>query len=66
MSVTEYETQFTKLSQFALELVATEQKRKWQFIQGLNLDIKETLAALQINTFIETLDLAQRVENAKS
>ena len=66
MSVTEYETQFTKLSKFALELVATEQKRKWQFIQGLNLEIQETLAALQINTFIETLDIAQRVENAKS
>ncbi|XP_027077155.1 uncharacterized protein [Coffea arabica] len=45
LSVAEYETQFTKLSKFAPELVLTEQRRMRRFIQGLNLEIKEASAA---------------------
>ena len=37
-----------------------------RFIQGLNLEIQETLAADQVNTFIETLEQAQKIENAKA
>ncbi|XP_027178199.1 uncharacterized protein LOC113777365 [Coffea eugenioides] len=45
LSVAEYETQFTKLSKFAPELVLTEQRRVRRFIQGLNLEIQEASAA---------------------
>ena len=61
-NVAEYETQFTKLSKFAPDLVATEQRRVRQFVQGLNVKIQEALAAAQINTFIETLEKVQRIE----
>ena len=43
-SVAEYETQFTKLSKFASELVVTERRRVRRFIQGLNLEIQEETA----------------------
>ena len=38
LSVTEYETQFTRLSKFAPELVMTKQKRIRKFVQGLNIE----------------------------
>nr|XP_027109174.1 uncharacterized protein LOC113729046 [Coffea arabica] len=66
LSVAEYEEQFTKLFKFAPELVLTERKRIKKFIQGLNVEIQESLAAAQITTFTDVLDKAQRVENAKS
>ena len=44
LSVSEYETQFTKLSKFASKLVATKQRRVRRFIQGSNIEIQETLA----------------------
>ncbi|XP_071902640.1 uncharacterized protein [Coffea arabica] len=64
-SVAEYETQFTRLSKFALELVVSEQKRIRRFIQGLNVKIQKDLAAAQIDTFKDALDKAQRVEQAR-
>ncbi|XP_027156510.1 uncharacterized protein LOC113757397 [Coffea eugenioides] len=66
LSVGEYEERFTKLSKFAPKLVVTERKRIRRFIQGLNVEIQESLAAAQITTFTDALDKAQRVENAKS
>ena len=62
LSVFEYETQFIKLSKFAHELVATEQRRVRRVGQGLNVEIQETLAAAQINTFTEVLEKVQRIE----
>ncbi|XP_071923168.1 uncharacterized protein [Coffea arabica] len=59
LSVSEYETQFTKSSKFALELIATEQRRVRRFVQGLNVEIQEALAAAQINTFTEVLENVQ-------
>nr|XP_027109242.1 uncharacterized protein LOC113729112 [Coffea arabica] len=38
-TVAEYESQFTRLSKFALELILTEQRRVRRFIQGLNVEI---------------------------
>ena len=35
-------------------------------MQGLNVEIQETLAAAQITTFREALEKAQRVEFARS
>ncbi|XP_027157100.1 uncharacterized protein LOC113758443 [Coffea eugenioides] len=66
MSVTEYETQFTKLSKFAPELIATEPRKVRRFIQGLNVELQEALAAAQINTFTEVLEKAQRIETART
>ncbi|XP_071928149.1 uncharacterized protein [Coffea arabica] len=65
LSVAEYEERFTKLSKFAPELVVTERKRISRFIQGLNIEIQQSLAAAHITTFTDALDKAQRVENAK-
>ena len=36
-----------------------------RFVQGLNVEIQETLAAAQINTFIEVLEKTQRIEIAR-
>ena len=66
LSVAEYEERFTKLFKFAPELVLTERKRIRRFIQGLNVEIQESLAAAQITTFTDALDKAQRVDNVKS
>ena len=59
LSVAEYETKFIKLSKFTSELVVTEPRRVRRFIQGLNLEIQEALAAVQVNTFTEALEKAQ-------
>ena len=37
-----------------------------RFIQGLNLEIQEALAVVQVNTLTEALEKVQRIENAKA
>nr|XP_027066202.1 uncharacterized protein LOC113692058 [Coffea arabica] len=64
-SVAEYESQFTRLSKFAPELILTEQRRVQRFIQGLNVEIQKDLAVAQINTFSDAVEKALRVENAR-
>ena len=61
--VAEYESQFTKLSRFAPELVSTEPKRIRRFVQGLNVEIHEALAAAQLETFSQALEKAQRISS---
>ncbi|XP_027182032.1 uncharacterized protein LOC113780427 [Coffea eugenioides] len=39
LSISEYETQFTKLLKFTPELITTEQRRVRRFVQGLNVEI---------------------------
>ena len=56
LSVAKYQSQFTKLLKFAQKLVAIEQKRVRRFVQGLDVEIQEVLAATQINTFMEALE----------
>ncbi|XP_027184026.1 uncharacterized protein LOC113782333 [Coffea eugenioides] len=63
--VAEYESQFTRLSKFAPELIVTEQRRVRRFIQGLNVEIQKDLVVAQINTFSEAVEKALRVENAR-
>nr|XP_027101383.1 uncharacterized protein LOC113721873 [Coffea arabica] len=65
LSVAEYETQFTKLSRFAPDLVLTEQRRVRSFIQGLNVELQEALAAVQVDTISQALEKAQRIEAAR-
>ncbi|XP_027122175.1 uncharacterized protein [Coffea arabica] len=64
-SVAEYEGKFIKLSKYAPELVTNEQKRIRRFVQGLNVEIQEGLAAVQISMFTKVLGKAQRVESAR-
>ncbi|XP_071917014.1 uncharacterized protein [Coffea arabica] len=66
MSIAEYEVQFTKLSRFAPELIATEQRRVRRFVQGLNVELQEGLAAVRIDTFADAVERAQRVEVARA
>ncbi|XP_027169497.1 uncharacterized protein LOC113769232 [Coffea eugenioides] len=66
LSASEYETQFTKLSKFAPKLIVMEQRRVRRFVQGLNVEIQEALAAAQINTFTEVLEKTQRIEIARA
>nr|XP_027075952.1 uncharacterized protein LOC113699803 [Coffea arabica] len=66
MSVAEYEVQFTKLSRFAPELIATEQRRVRRFVQGLNVELQEGLAAVRIDTFADAVERAQRIEVARA
>nr|XP_027082214.1 uncharacterized protein LOC113704514 [Coffea arabica]XP_027102366.1 uncharacterized protein LOC113723509 [Coffea arabica] len=47
------------------ELVTNERKRIRRFVQGLNVEIQEGLAAAQISTFTEVLEKAQRVESVR-
>nr|XP_027100386.1 uncharacterized protein LOC113719373 [Coffea arabica] len=61
LSVSEDETQFTKLSKFAPELIATEPRKVRRFVQGFNVEIQEALTVAQINTFTEVLEKAQRI-----
>ena len=37
-----------------------------QFVQGLNVEIQETLAAAQINTFTKVFEKVQRIEIARA
>ena len=64
-TVAEHESQFTRLSKFALELIMAEQRRIRRFIQGLNVEIQKDLAVAQINAFSEVVKKDQRVENAR-
>ena len=60
-----YEGKFTNIFKYAPEFVVNERKRIIHFVQGLNVEIQEGLAAAQISTFIEVLEKAQRVESAR-
>ena len=64
-TVTEYESQFTRLFKFAPELIVTEQRRIKRFVQGLNVEIQKDLAVVQINTSGDAVEKVQRVENAR-
>ncbi|XP_027169400.1 uncharacterized protein LOC113769124 [Coffea eugenioides] len=64
-AVAEYESQFTCLSKFALELIMIKQRRIRRFVQGLNVKIQKNLAVAQINVFSEAVEKGQRVESAR-
>nr|XP_027122087.1 uncharacterized protein LOC113739038 [Coffea arabica] len=64
-SVAEYESQFTRLSKFAPELILTEQSRARRFLQGLNVEIQKGLAVTQITTFSDAVEKVLRSKNAR-
>ncbi|XP_071921773.1 uncharacterized protein [Coffea arabica] len=64
-TVAEYESQFTRLSKFALELIVTEQRRIRHFVQRLNVEIQKDPAVAQLSAFSDAVEKAQRVESAR-
>ncbi|XP_071906049.1 uncharacterized protein [Coffea arabica] len=63
--VAEYESQYTRLSKFAPELILAEHQRVRCFIRGLNVEIQKDLAIAQITTFSDAVEKALRAENAR-
>ena len=61
----EYESQFTRLSKFAPELIMTEQRWIRRFVQGLNVEIQKDLAVAQHKIFSDVVQKVQRVESAR-
>ena len=47
-------------------MVNTEIKRKRCFLQGLNGEIQDTLVTTRVETYIEIVEMAQRVEDSKA
>ncbi|XP_071933782.1 uncharacterized protein [Coffea arabica] len=64
-SMAKYESQFTRLSKFAPELILNEQRRARRFLQGLNVEIQKDLVVAQITTFSDAVEKALRSENAR-
>ncbi|XP_027174558.1 uncharacterized protein LOC113774193 [Coffea eugenioides] len=64
-TVTEYESQFTRLSKFAPELIMTEQRRIRCFVQGLNIEIQKNLIVAQLSAFSDAVEKTQRVKSAR-
>ncbi|KAA3480844.1 Gag-Pol polyprotein [Gossypium australe] len=62
MSVTEYEREFVRLSQYARECVSIEATMCKRFIEGLNEDIKLLVGILDINEFVVLVGRACKVE----
>ncbi|KAA3465966.1 DNA/RNA polymerases superfamily protein [Gossypium australe] len=62
MSVTEYEREFVRLSQYARECVSTEATMFKHFIEGLNEDIKLLVGILDLNEFVVWVEIAYRAE----
>ncbi|KAA3462026.1 Gag-Pol polyprotein [Gossypium australe] len=58
MSVTEYEREFVRLSQYARECVSTEATMCKCFIEGLNEDIKLLVRILDLNEFVVLVERA--------
>ena len=61
----EYEKKFTQLSRYAPEMVNTEEKRRKRFLQGLSIEIQDALVTARVETYVEMVEMAQRVENSK-
>ena len=62
LSVTEYEREFVRLSQYARECVSTEATMCKRFIEGLNEDIKLLVGILDINEFVVLVERACKAE----
>ena len=66
LTVAQYEVQFTKLSNYAPDMVSTDEKRRRRFLQGLNLGIQRSLATAKFDSYAELVELAQKVEECES
>ncbi|KAK8683884.1 hypothetical protein V6N13_039930 [Hibiscus sabdariffa] len=64
--VYEYEREFNRLSRFASELIPTERERIACFIEGLDVDYKEVLVAMDIIDFQEAVNRAKGMEKVRA
>ncbi|KAK8690873.1 hypothetical protein V6N13_074399 [Hibiscus sabdariffa] len=65
-TVYEYECEFNRLSRFASELFPTERERIACFIEGLDVDYKEVLVAMDITNFQEAVNRAKGMEKVRA
>ncbi|XP_062028716.1 uncharacterized protein LOC133744663 [Rosa rugosa] len=61
-TVSEFEQRFTQLSQFVPDLVGTDEKRIYRFIEGLGGDYRLQLTAVPFYTYHEVVNAALRLE----
>ena len=61
MTVSKYAMQFSRLSKYALEEVATEDAKQRRFEKGLRMDIREKIS-LKPPSYSALLEAALRVE----
>ncbi|WP_198155512.1 retrotransposon gag family protein, partial [Candidatus Burkholderia verschuerenii] len=66
LTVSQYEGNFTRLSKYAPELVNTEEKRRWRFVQGLKIEIQNAMLPATVSTYAGAVDLAQRLEDGQA
>jgi hypothetical protein len=62
-SVDAYAAEFLRLSRFAPHMVAEEKHRARRFRLGLQWDIQQSIAPLQLNTYSGVLEAARQIEN---
>ncbi|KAA3470475.1 Gag-Pol polyprotein [Gossypium australe] len=62
MSITEYEREFVRLSQYAQKCVSIEAPMCKHFIEGLNEDIKLLVGTLDINEFVVLVERVCKAE----
>ena len=63
LTVTQYEVQFAKLSQYALDMVNTEENMIKRFLQGLDPEIQKILVPARLDTYAKVVELAQKAED---
>ena len=62
MTVAQYETKFTELSCFVLQLIAIEEEKTLKFQDGLKPYLKNKIFILKLNVYSEVVDKALIVE----
>ncbi|XP_028108498.1 uncharacterized protein LOC114307306 [Camellia sinensis] len=62
ISVAEYEAKFTELARFTPHMVDTNYKKARKFEDGLDLDILDRVAVLNLPTYVNVLDRALMAE----
>ena len=62
LSVDAYATEFSRLSRFAPNLVATEDDKARKFEDGLNFDLQHHVVSHHYPTFTEVVDAARKHE----
>ena len=63
MTVTEYEREFVRLSNYARECVSTEAIMCKRFEDGLNDDIRLSVGVLEIKKFVILVERACKAED---
>ena len=65
MTVTEYETEFYHLTNFASPLIPTEESRARHFEEGLRFCIKEAIISFELTKYSKVVCKALLVEMAQ-